>query len=211
MLKTIINIVKSLIYRYHMSQYTDFTIAEHFRLQGAQIGENCRILIRDLGAEPYLIRIGNHCTIAGDVALMPHDGAAWVFTEELPSLQKFGTIEIFDNCFIGYGAILMPNIRIGPNAIVGAGAVVTKDVPPDTVVAGCPAKPICTLAEYKRKALAAWQQQKPPGYLSELKDGTRYTPAYIQEQKTRSSALLRQHLQTLLWGAQDQPHANNNS
>lgn len=193
----------NLIRRYRMSRYDDFTIADYFRTQGAKIGDNCRILIRDLGTEPYLIRIGNHCTIAGGVYFGTHDGATWVFTEELPSLQRFGTVEVLDNCFIGYGAILMGNIQIGPNSVVGAGAVVTKNVPPNIVVAGCPAKPICTLDEYKRKVIAAWQRQKPPGYMAELRDGVHYAPTDIQKEKVRYAMLLRNHLQHLF--RPDQP------
>lgn len=201
MFRATADIAKVVLRRFRLSCYDDFTIAEYFRGQGAQIGDDCRILIRSLGSsEPYLIRIGNHCTIAGNVTFITHDGGGWVFTEELPSLQRFGTIEILDNCFIGFGAILMLNVRIGPNSVVGAGAVVTKDVPPNTVVAGCPAKPICTLEEYKRKVIVAWQRQKPPGYLSELSDGVRYTPANIQKQKERSGELLRKHLQQQFWG-----------
>lgn len=196
----VIKFAKSLWRKYRMQQYNDFTIADYFRAQGAQIGKHCRILVRDLGSEPYLIRIGDHCTIAGSVAFVNHDGAAWVFTEEIPSLQRFGTIDIRDNCFIGVSAILMPNVRIGPNSVVGAGAVVTKDVPPNTVVAGCPARPVCTLEEYKRKVLAAWQSQKPPGYLDDLPEGVHHTPAAIHEQKQRYGAMLREHLSRLLWG-----------
>lgn len=49
-------------------------------------------------------------------------------------------IEIFDNCFIGGHSILIGNLRIGPNAIVARGSVVTKDVNPGEIVAGNPAK-----------------------------------------------------------------------
>ena len=49
-----------------------------------------------------------------------------------------------DNVSIGSGAQICPDVRIGPNAIVGAGAVVTKDVPPNSVVAGVPARVIGT-------------------------------------------------------------------
>ena len=173
MLHPLINIFRRLTNRYRLASYNDFTIAAYFRDQGARIGDDCRILVRTLGAEPFLVRIGNHCTIAGDVVFACHDGATWVFTEELPSLQSFGTIEVLDNCFIGYGAILLPGIRIGPNAIVGAGAVVTKDVPPNTVVAGCPAKPLCSLETYKQKIIATWNEQRPDGYFADLKDGVR--------------------------------------
>lgn len=44
------------------------------------------------------------------------------------------------NCWIGAGATILPGVTVGENAIVGAGAVVTKDVEPDTVVGGIPAK-----------------------------------------------------------------------
>lgn len=201
MFRATARLATNLIHRYRISRYDDFTIADYFRAQGAKIGDNCRILIRDLGTEPFLIRIGNHCTIAGGVYFGTHDGATWVFTEELPSLQRFGTVEVLDNCFIGYGAMLMRDIRIGPNSVVGAGSVVTKNVPPNTVVAGCPAKSICTIEEYKRKVIAAWQQQKPPGYMANLSDSVRYTPAHIQQQKTRFDELLRMHLQQLFWGS----------
>lgn len=198
MLSRVITLLRRLRERYRLSQYNDFTIAEYLREQGAQIGQNCRILIRSFGGEPFLVRIGNHVTLAPDVAFITHDGGTWVFTDELPSLQKFGAIEVLDNCFIGYGAILMPGVRIGPNSIVAAGAVVTKDVPPNTVVGGCPAKTICSIEDYKQKALAVWAQQRPPGYMADVKDGTRYTPTEIQYRKTRDFGLLRAHLRKLL-------------
>jgi maltose O-acetyltransferase len=49
-------------------------------------------------------------------------------------------IAIEDNVWIGGGAILLPGVRIGRNAVVGAGAVVTRSVPADTIVAGNPAR-----------------------------------------------------------------------
>lgn len=53
-----------------------------------------------------------------------------------------GTIEIQSDAWIGAGAIILPNVRIGEGGVVGAGAVVTKDVMPYTVVGGVPAKEI---------------------------------------------------------------------
>jgi acyl-[acyl carrier protein]--UDP-N-acetylglucosamine O-acyltransferase len=66
-------------------------------------------------------------------------------------LDSVGPIDILDNCFIGYGSIIMPRVTIGPNSIVAAGAVVVKDVPPGVVVGGNPAKVICTLEEVLAK------------------------------------------------------------
>ena len=50
---------------------------------------------------------------------------------------------------------ILPGVIIGPNSIVGTCSVVTKDVPPNTIVAGNPARVICTIDEYKKKLLDA--------------------------------------------------------
>jgi acetyltransferase-like isoleucine patch superfamily enzyme len=57
-------------------------------------------------------------------------------------LDSVGKIDIGDNVFIGYGVIVLPNVTISSNMIVGAGAVVTKDVAEGDIVAGVPARPI---------------------------------------------------------------------
>ncbi|MCC3293539.1 sugar O-acetyltransferase [Arthrobacter sp. zg-Y411] len=60
-------------------------------------------------------------------------------------LEAARPIRIGDNVWIGGGAIILPGVSVGENSVVGAGAVVTRDVPPNTVVAGNPAKPLRTL------------------------------------------------------------------
>jgi acetyltransferase-like isoleucine patch superfamily enzyme len=189
--------LRALRHRIRMSRYDDFTIAEYLREQGARIGSDCRIQVRGLGSEPWLISIGDHVTIGSDVCFNTHDGGAWVFAQELPSLQRFGRIDILDNCFIGYGTILLPGIKVGPNAVVGAGSVVTRDVPPDCVVAGAPARYVSSLEDYRRKLQIAWDGQRPPGYLDDLRDGVQYPADHVQRRKHESSAQLRRHLLNL--------------
>jgi acetyltransferase-like isoleucine patch superfamily enzyme len=140
-----------------------FSIADRFREQGAQIGKGCSIIATHLGTEPYLVKIGNHVTIATGVAFNTHDGGPWIFRDEIPDLQVFGPIIIEDNCVIGQNAVLFPNIRIGRNSIVGAGSVVISDVPPDTIVMGVPARAFGSVSKYKEKCVERWAQQKPPG------------------------------------------------
>jgi acetyltransferase-like isoleucine patch superfamily enzyme len=147
--------------------YDRFTIAEYFREQGAQIGENCSISPTDLGPEPYLIKIGNHVTVAPGARFITHDGAAWVFRDEIPDLQVFGPIIIEDNCVIGENAVLFPNVRIGRNSIVGAGSVVITDVPPDTIAIGIPARPFGAVSKYREKAIERWNVQRPPDVVIE--------------------------------------------
>jgi acetyltransferase-like isoleucine patch superfamily enzyme len=120
---------------------------------GVQIGERCRIYTTHFGGEPYLIRIGDHVCVSNDVTFVNHD-LNWPFQDKYESLTGFGPIEIKDNCQIGVGATILPHVTIGPNSIVGACSVVTKDVPPNSVVAGVPAKFICTLAEYEQRCVA---------------------------------------------------------
>lgn len=198
MLRAISHILSVLRYRLQIARYNDYTIAEYFRRQGVEIGDNCQIMIRKFGSEPFLIHIGNNCTIAPEVELMTHDGGAWMFTDEWPTLQSFGRIDILDNCFIGQRAIIMPGVRIGPRSVVGAGAVVTKDVPPNTVVAGSPAKVVSTLEEYRAKLLRNWERQRPGnGYLEDLKPGQYYPSAYIQRRRAETWPQLRAHLERL--------------
>ncbi len=182
-----------------LARYDDFNIAEFFRKQGAQIGENNRIEVRHLSQEPFLIRIGNHCTIGPSVVFLNHDGGVWLFSEEDPSLQKFGTIEILDNCFIGLGVIILGNVTIGPNSIVGAGSIVSKNVPPNMVVAGIPARVICSVDEYKEKVIRQWKTLKPPGYFQGLGKGVKLSPREIQRLKSRDHLLLKEHLIKTLW------------
>ena len=118
---------------------------------GLKLGRDVRFIGRpDLGSEPYLIEIGDHVTVSSRVTFITHDGGTWVFRHrpEYQGLQRFGRIIIRDNCFIGAGATLLPGVSVGPNAVVAAGSVVTRSVPANSVVAGVPARYICSYEEY---------------------------------------------------------------
>jgi acetyltransferase-like isoleucine patch superfamily enzyme len=126
----------------------------YLRMLGVRIGSNCSIYtdLHNFGTEPWLIEIGSHVTLGQGVLLITHDGTSRLFRDRLPMLSpfgnRFGTVVIRDNCFVGNNAILLPGVEIGPDSAVGAGSVVTRTVPPRTIVAGNPASPIKTLDEY---------------------------------------------------------------
>lgn len=136
----------------------------YLRHLGVRIGEGCDILntVKDFGTEPWLIELGNRVTVAHGVIFLTHDGASRLFRQQLPAMSpwgnRFGTIRVGDNVFIGVNAVLMPEITIGSNSIIGVGSVVNKDVPPNTVVAGVPARPLCSLDEY----IARYHQKMIP-------------------------------------------------
>lgn len=126
------------------------TVMRTLRRMGVRLGEGCRIYTANFGSEPWLIRIGNRVCISNDVTFVNHN-LNWPFQEKYASLTSFGRIDIKDNCQIGIGATILPGVTIGPNAIIGACSVVTKDIPPDSVAAGNPARVVCTLQEYEAK------------------------------------------------------------
>ena len=122
-----------------------------------EVGENFFFQPRIIPADPELIKFHNNVTVTSNVTFVTHD----IFYEGLNRLNK-GTfyyysncIEVMDNVFIGCNSTILPGIKIGPNSVIGAGSVVTKDVKPNTVVAGNPAKVIGTFDDFikKRKEL----------------------------------------------------------
>ena len=183
------NLIRSAIL---YARYNQRTIAKYFRKQGAQIGKGCSILTLRLGKEPYLVKIGNHVQVGSDVVFATHDGGAWIFREEIPNMQVFGPIIIEDNCVIGEGVVLFPNIRIGKNSIVGAGSVVISDIPPNTIVMGGPARPMGSIEKYKEKCIARWKEQKPPGIIIEQGRNWWNSKNFRENRKK-----LRQHLTDL--------------
>jgi len=123
---------------------------------GVRVGEGCRLIGIDrstFGSEPYLVSIGDHVTITAGVRFVTHDGGVWVLRTRHPDIDVVGRITIGSNVFIGLNAILLPGIRVADDSVVGAGAVVARDVPAGSVVAGAPARVVRTIEEYETEAL----------------------------------------------------------
>jgi acetyltransferase-like isoleucine patch superfamily enzyme len=86
------------------------------------------------------IRAGNNCMFATNCYLSDADWHDHYDRTSAPG--KTAGIELGDNVWIGDSALVCKGVHVGDNSIVGAGAVVTRDVPPNTVVAGNPARPV---------------------------------------------------------------------
>lgn len=119
---------------------------------GIKIGKNCFISTREWGMEPYLITIGDNVQITRNASIHTHGGGHCI-RHKIPDFDTFGKVVIKDWAYIGSYAQIMPGVTIGEGALVAAGSIVTKSVPPHTVVAGNPARIICTTDEYLQKNL----------------------------------------------------------
>lgn len=106
------------------------------------------------GAEPWLVTIGSHVRITEDVRFITHDGGLWVVRAMYPEYAKADMLKpivVGDNVHIGINAVIMPGVHIGNNCIIGVGAVVTKDIPDNSIAVGVPARVIETVDEYVQK------------------------------------------------------------
>jgi sugar O-acyltransferase (sialic acid O-acetyltransferase NeuD family) len=93
------------------------------------------------------IRVGSHCLINMHCTV-GHDNEIGDYCTLAPGVHLSGASRLEEGVEIGAGAVILPGKRVGRNAIIGAGAVVTTDIPCDSVAAGVPARVI-------RKRMAA--------------------------------------------------------
>jgi maltose O-acetyltransferase len=108
----------------------------------------------------YLITIGDHCGFGEGCLLLAHDAQM----DEYLDAARLGPIVIHESSHIGSRTLVLPGVEIGPRTIVGAGSVVSKSLPPDSVCAGNPARVICSLDEYLAKHRARLQTARTFDY-----------------------------------------------
>jgi acetyltransferase-like isoleucine patch superfamily enzyme len=110
------------------------------KLQGYDVAYNT-IIERSVILDklfPQGIHIGEYTLVAGRTIILSHDHCKRVGDNQPYLVDTY----IGNKCFISVGAIILPGVHIANEVIVGAGAVVTKDIPPNCIVVGNPAKVI---------------------------------------------------------------------
>jgi maltose O-acetyltransferase len=138
------NLIKELLYRLRGEYTTEKLIS-----MGMTVGKNFGRL-NGVILDPshcWLITIGDNVTMAPRVHILCHDAS----TKQFLNYTKIGRVTIGNNVFIGAESVVLPGVTIGNNVIVGANSTVTHDVPDGVVVAGSPAKVICSLDDYLTK------------------------------------------------------------
>ncbi len=100
------------------------------------VGENCSIQSWRLPIYPKLVYIHDNVIVATDVRFVVHDAIYFMLNREYNDSsfsERIGCIEIMNNVFIGSGIRTLYDVRIGNNVIIGAGSLVNKDVPDNSV------------------------------------------------------------------------------
>jgi len=131
----------------------------------AEIGDN--VSIGALAHVDYKTVVGANTRIAGLAYIAPLSNigkdvfigpAAVLINDRYPPSKRLEGVNIGDGAIIGAKSVIGSGCTIGNNSVVGMGAVVTKDVPPETVVMGHPAKTVCSRSEYEKKKYT-WEKK----------------------------------------------------
>lgn len=137
--KTVARLAPGLSLRLWLLRRCGYTIG-----RDVYIGEDL-IICEKLDDFSDKLVIGDRVAIAPRVTLVTASDPNWSrLAEVFPPV--LGRIIIQPDAWLGVGVSVMPNVTIGEGAVVGAGAVVTQDVPPWTVVAGVPARTVRTIS-----------------------------------------------------------------
>lgn len=132
------NLMRALFHNY------DIKVAKR---KGLKVGSNfqCIDCYIDPGF-PFLIEIGDNVTLS-KVSILAHDGS----TQHAIGKSRVGKVIIGNNVFVGYQTIILPNVHIGDDVIIGAGSVVTHDIPSNSIAVGNPCRVIDTFENFKYK------------------------------------------------------------
>ena len=167
-----------------LRRFSEAARLEYLISKGMKVGKDTHIYsCRNFdGGWPWLIEIGDRVTISTNVTILGHDAS----TNVVGCGTRLGRVVIGSNVFIGTGATILCNTRIGDDVVVGAGSVVTRDLPAGGVYAGCPARRICSTEEYRDRMHKA-RAGRPNLTAIHPWDGW---AAATNEEKARMNALL---------------------
>ncbi len=134
-------------------QNQDKTKEDLYREKGVKIGEYTKIFGQLDGVNPEIITIGRYCVVGVQSAVLTHC-----------PIKGGMPVVIGDYVWMGFDVKILGGVSIGSNCIVGAGSVVTKDIPSNSIAAGVPAKIIRQLTDKEvSKLIIELESDEPIG------------------------------------------------
>lgn len=147
MIGRIINKIKDIYHRSSSDRY-----CEYLRKKGISIGSGTHICAGSATIDftrPSLVSIGDNCYINENFTLLTHDYVTKVFLHLYGEfINSSGRVTIGNNVSFGRNVTVLKGVTIGDNCFIGAGSIVTKDIPPNSVAVGIPCKRIMSIDEY---------------------------------------------------------------
>lgn len=127
-------------------------------------GKNCFVNYNCTIIDVAKVTFGDNCQVAPNVAIYTAGHPIHPATRN--TLYEYGReITIGDNVWIGGNVVICPGVHIGSNSVIGAGSVVTRDIPDWSVAVGNPARVIKTITEEDKKYLYGKQEFDPEGWI----------------------------------------------
>lgn len=103
---------------------------------------------------PSLVKIGNNCYFNKNVTILTHDWVTKVFVQSgRDFLNSSGRVTIGSNVSFGQNVMVLKGVTIGDNCFIGAGSIVTKDIPANSIAVGSPCKVVMALEDYYQKRI----------------------------------------------------------
>jgi len=142
------------------------TRIRYYRAMGIAIGEGCFVSSRAcIDARRGKITVGNNVSISSGSYILGHTGTR--------ALKEGEETRLEDNVIVFVNAVVLPGVTVGANSIVGAGAVVARDVPPHALVMGNPARVVQYLENGEPLSAGGAQKAAAPGHrIQERSAGT---------------------------------------
>jgi len=154
-----LDIIRKLLEKfYYKTNEKRFTY--YLRKKGVKLGNHCKfrgINSTDIDlTRPSLIEIGDYVDMNLNFTILTHDYATSVFLRKYNKfINSSGKVIIGSNIYFGKNCTVLKGVSIGDNCIIGAGSLIVKSIPANSVAVGVPARVICTIDEYyqRRKIL----------------------------------------------------------
>ena len=139
------------------------SFCDYLRKNGVSVGKNTYIYARNAlidTSRPSLVTIGDNCFINQHFTLLTHDWVNKVFIESGKKfLNSSGKVLIGNNVSFGQNVMVLKGVTIGDNSFIGAGSIVTKDIPANSVAVGAPCRVIMSIDDYYQKRINVSEQE----------------------------------------------------
>lgn len=136
---------------------------EYLRGKGIQIGRGTKLRPSSCYIDttrPSLVTIGRNCMLNENFRLLTHDFVCRVFRNSgRDFVNSSGRVTIGDNVSFGQNVTVLKGVSIGDNCFIGAGSIVSKDIPANSIAVGSPCKVVMTLEEFYQRRLAKSEEE----------------------------------------------------